>query len=248
MHKKIEVVSHCWAVKHLHYADALCYQISSLLKIPAPIAQHATLTICMSHRDENTSKVLAYFASLPKHFKIKLIPLEIQTLGRRAIGRNLAALSTDADIVWFSDVDQTFEENILGRLMELEWPEGAEMIWPQRIMIHKNHELGDKALEAVGGDPKIIVINPEDFSSKKYGRAIGGVQIVRGDFARQHGYLKGTKWVQPIKSKKFLACWCDRKYRDFVRKYGDIVAVDLPGLYRLRHSEAGHGRKPKVRT
>ncbi len=248
MSKRVEIVSHCYAVKLPLYASSLCYQMSSLLRLPAQVGKNVTLTLCVSLKDESTYQVLEYFASIPKHFKTNIVNLDINSLGRRAIGRNLAALQTDADIVWFSDVDQVFHDGILQRLMELEWPEGAAMIFPRHIMIQRDHELGDTALKKVQDDSKLIDIDPTEFVSKRYGRAIGGVQIVQGDYARKYGYLNKTKWVKPITSGKFLACWCDRIYREQLHSRGDkIVAVDLPGLYRLRHSKAGHGRKPKVR-
>jgi hypothetical protein len=172
---------------------------------------------------------------------LRAVFLPIESLGRRAIGRNIAALQTSADIVWFSDVDQVYKHGIFDRLAKLEWPDDAVMIYPRQFKIHESHETGDKALARVGGKPQLIDIDESEFADSSYNRAIGGVQIVKGDFARKYGYLRDSeKWMAPTNCRHFCRCYCDMAYRGFCREHGDIKKVDLPGMYRLRHSECSH--------
>ena len=95
-------------------------------------------------------------------------------------------------------------------------------------------------MRELNGAPRVVDIDPTEFVEKRYGRAIGGVQIVRGDFARKYGYLHDVaKYQQPVEHP-FGDFRDDIAYRDFVRSFGRIVGIDLPGMYRLRHGVKTH--------
>ncbi len=227
---KIEIVTHCWAEKFHHYANALHYQLSSLV-LWAPKRCGVAVTICLTPSDRSVWNTILRFRHL---LDIKTIELPIDHLGRRSIGRNRAAKETDADVVWFSDVDQMYRGDCLDRLDRMYWGSGIVMMYPRKIQIHKNHAIGDSILMYPSTVP--IDVDPNDFVEKYYRNAIGGVQIVRGDFARRFGYLNGMKkWQTPV-SKPFGDFRDDLAYRRFCLGYGNIVGVDLPGVYRLRHS------------
>jgi hypothetical protein len=231
---KIDVVSHCYAAELPQYADALHYQLSSLI-LDRPRACHVTATICYDPDDEATVKTLTWFWDEKRDPDIRLIPLPPEQLGRRAIGRNIAALSTDADLVWFADVDMAFREGVLDQLASMEWPEGASMIFPRWIQIHRNHAIGARCLLRARDAAEPLDVDPEEFKPKRYARAIGGVQIVRGDLAREHGYLSDhPRWSKPVE-KPFGSFRDDIAYRKQCLEHGSIVAVDLPGIHRLRH-------------
>ncbi len=235
----IEIVSHCYAGRHKHYASALIYQLSSLVMHRWEC--NVSACIVMAEHDQRTEQVIQWFTRLIGfHFPLRIINLKLPELGRRSIGRNIAAKSTDADIVWFADVDQVYREGILDRLCEMEWPNDTAMIFPTHIKINKNYKLGDKILDL--GKPNLLDIDPNDFRTKRYWRAIGGVQIVKGDFARKYGYLDGQKkWQKPFHGPtEFDTCRCDRLYRLFCKKHGGNIGVDLPGMYRIRHTETTH--------
>ena len=246
MPKLIEVVTHAYAKHFSFYADALCYHLSSLV-LDRPENCKVQITVCFDPSDDLTLDVIDWFCKETDLYIYKL-PLTLPYLGRLAIGRNLAAKRSEADIVWFSDVDQCFREGILDRLAGMEWPEKAVMVFPQRIKIHRTHSIGDTTLKRVEGNPQLIDVDPEDFVPKKYHVAIGGTQIVRGDFVRQNGYLdKNTRWQQPVKANKkgivrFDSCKCDVAYRQQVcQRHGRTVEkIDLDGLYRIRHTIATH--------
>jgi len=242
----IEIVSHCYAGHYEHYASALVYSLSSLILHPPKECKVIT-TVCYDPTDELTWRILEWFSEPLANAGIlqTYILLDLPHLGRRAIGRNIAAKASTADIVWFADVDQTYQDNILDRLVNLWWSKDAVMIFPGQIMIHKDHATGDKATKLVNGKPQLIDIDKTEFITKNYNRAIGGVQIVKGDFARKYGYLdNGPVWQKPV--DRFKQCKCDIAYRQFCKEHGRIAKANLPGLYRIRHTEAAHGKGAKM--
>jgi hypothetical protein len=233
----VEVVSHCWAKELPQYAQALVYQASSLV-LHKPKVQ-VCLSVCYCKEDENAMKALKWVVPLlyEARISVTLQPLERNQIGRRSIGRNAAAKNCIGDVVWFADVDQVFRDGIFDRLIEMEWPEDAAMVHPEVIKIHKDHVIGDRRMQAVNAnDLEPIDVDPSEFVEKRYNRAIGGVQIVRGDFAREHGYLDGVdKWQKPT-DVPFGDFRDDIAYRKFCLGHGKIVGVDLPGMFRMRHT------------
>jgi hypothetical protein len=169
----------------------------------------------------------------------KWIVQGIQNLGRRCIGRNEAALGTRSDYVWFTDVDYMFGAGCLDGLSSLKWPSGATMVFPRQIQILKDHATGDSWLRHAVDQVGMLTISEHDFVPHRFNRAVGGVQIVRGDFARKHGYLNVPEWQKPTK-RPFCNFKDDIAYREFCRKHGEIVAVDLPGVFRIRHTETAY--------
>lgn len=259
----VEIVSHCYAAKLPQYAAMLVCQASSLV-LHKPRLCNVCLSVCIWHdlpigqedwnedffgtdwdkEDSNKSdqivrKVLPWVKQvLTEHgASWAVCHLSKGKIGRRSIGRDRLALISDADFVWFADVDQVFRDGVFDRLVSLEWPNSAAMIYPREIMIHRNHATGDKLTEAINlDDPQLIDVDPSEFVPKRYRKAIGGVQIVRGDFARKHGYLhEDKKWTCPT-DKPFGDFRDDVAYRRFCSEHGSIVGVDLPGLYRIRHT------------
>ena len=234
----VEIVTHAYAVEHRHYAAALCYQLSSLVLHPPKDCVVRT-TVCYCDEDWAVKNVLKFFAD---HLDLRhWIASDRYRLGRRCIGRSSVAGYTLADFVWFADVDQVWDGSCFDRLVAMPWPSGASMIYPKTIKIHRDHATGDAALAKVDLDnPRLIDVDPSEFIDKGYNRAIGGVQIVRGNFARQYGYLNGDPaWQQPA-AKPFGDFRDDVAYRTFCWTKGPIVGVDLPGMLRLRHSTTSY--------
>jgi len=238
--KLIRIVSHCYAAELRHYADALVYQLSSLVLHPPQTCKVEIVVYC-NHEDENTMRVIRWFFKNAPDLDLGATYLTPQELGRRAIGRNGAAkFSRGVDIIWFSDVDQIYRDGILDRLATMEWPEGAVMVFPRQIMIHRDHATGSRVTAAVGDDVRLMDADTSLFVPKQYHRAIGGVQIVQGDFAREHGYLDcRPDWRQPVE-KPFSSFKDDIIYRRHCLLHGQIVGVDLPGVYRIRHARTTH--------
>lgn len=238
----IHIVTHCYAAELPQFAGFLKWQISSLVRHPC--IQPVRLTVCRAKLDKAVSEVMAWGAGVMRDAGVRLSVLELDpgSLFRRSIGRNLAALDTKESICWFTDVDHYFGEGCLDRLWEI-WhaiePTPA-MVWPKEIQIHKNHAIGDESWwEAMQCHDLAPEINPSQFSSKRYHRAIGGVQIVSGDFCRKLGYLNDhPKWQRPRgDGRPFRDFQDDVIFRRQAALVGDLVPIELPGLYRLRHTQ-----------
>jgi len=238
----IEIVTHCYAAELPHYADALCYQLSSLI-LHKPNTCDVRVTVCLDMADDRTWETVGWFLNRARPaLDLKVLAMTRKSIGRRCIGRNSAARTTEADIVWFADCDQVYRDGCLDRLAGMEWPDGAAMIYPREIMISRDHATGQAALGLLGDGPRLIDVDPGEFAAKRYRKAIGGVQIVQGDFAREHGYLDGdSKWQRPrTDGKPFADFRDDLAYRRYCQGRGEIVGVDLPGMYRIRHEQKTH--------
>lgn len=233
---RINVVTHCWAGKYPQFAAALAYQLSSL--VVHPTRADVRVVLLCTPTDMRVRRVTEYYdrqVQIVQHF------MALDKLGRRSIGRNYAAmhLCADADVVWFTDVDYVFRAGCMDGLTDYEWPDGVSMIFPRAIKISKTHPTGDATLAMLEDKLGTMDVDPQDFTDKRYFRAIGGAQIVRGFFARTHGYLNNDdRWQRPTDSP-FSDTREDIQYRKFAQRHGSIVGIDLPGVYRLRHS-GGH--------
>ncbi len=226
---RIEIVTHCWAGACPHFADALRLQLDSLARW-RPDGVDVVPSVWFLESDHAVADVVERSTIRVTRFAEN----DVHRLGRRSIGRNFSAITTRADLVWFADCDLHFGAGCLEALARLEWPEGATMVYPRHAMISRDHATGDAQLARAGrGD---LLLPPDEFIPFRYPRAIGGVQIVRGDFAREHGYLNGVeKWQRPTETS-FGDFRDDVAYRNYCRSLGRIVPVELPGLRRIRHS------------
>lgn len=254
----VRIVTHCYAEQYPHFAACLCYQLSSLLLEP-PKHCIVDVVICRALNDWRTAEVTCYFLDpcgfitvegghrvTIRNVRIGVRHLERGELWRRAIGRNLCCPRADSvcvpDYLWFTDVDHCFCDGVLDRLVTTPWPEGASMIFPAQVMIHRDHATGDaETSKLIGPDgtirPTVAPLDKSLFIAKGYGRAIGGVQIVRGELAQVEGYLRRypDKWLRPA-SRPFPDFRDDIAFRKICQEHGPIVRVDLPGVYRIRHS------------
>ena len=75
-------------------------------------------------------------------------PLAKEKLFRRSIGRNLAAKSTEADWIWFTDADIIFHENCLDTLAELLQGRDDGLVHPRiglgTALLPEDHEILEK--------------------------------------------------------------------------------------------------------
>lgn len=228
----LEIVSHCW-----RYSRLLTYQLGSLMIHP-PHRVSVTMTVFYAVEDEETSAVLGYFSNLamPAAITIHPWPLPKAELLRRAIGRNRAALATVADWIWFADCDYCFGEGCLDGLPQAVVTVAGPLAFPRIVHTHHNHELGDQAIARITG-PGLFRLSEKEFSPRRMRRAIGGIQIVRGEIARRVGYVSNTRWQRPVAGFQFLGCRDDRAFRISLGTRGE--PIHLPGLFRIRHSRNG---------
>ena len=229
---KLEIVSHCW-----HYAPQLTYQLGSLVLFPPQVSQ-VTMTVWFCIEDHATQAVIDYFArhEVPR-VTWSFRSLSKERLFRRAIGRNISALETSADWIWFADVDMCFRRNCLDALTEQASAMSADLIFPRTIQISSSHELGDRNLAKVAGHPSLTDIDPADFVPHRYNRAIGGVQIVRGDTARRTGYCRDSRRYQRPLTRWSIMTNDDVAFRQSVGSKGQ--PIELPGVFRIRHRRYG---------
>lgn len=241
----IDIVTHAYALELQHYADFLVYQLSSLAFFRQEKCR-VRITVCCNEQDYSVIAAVNHFWN-ETQLDVWLLNLTLEELGRRSIGRNRIAKNTEADLVWFADVDHLWRHDCLDKLATMQWPANASMVFPTCIKIQKTHLLGDLSAVMARQSIRIMDVNENEFIDKTYNRAIGGVQIVQGDFAREYGYLdKDLNWQTPrVDGKPFGDFRDDVAYRRFCSQFGEIVGVDLPGVYRLRHTHTSY-QPPKV--
>ena len=228
---KLEIVSHCW-----NYSHFLVYQLSSLVLFQ-PLKIDVRMTVFYCQEDEKTSQLLDFieqhqvpgvtwnWRSLPR-----------QQLFRRGIGRNLAALETEADWAWFTDCDLMFRDNCLDELADLLQGRQDTLLFPQE---ERTTDLlaEDSPMLQVGADtPQILDIDASSFTSRQMTRATGPLQIAHGDVCRAVGYCRSIGvYQQPSET------WCkaheDRAFRWLLQSQGRPLPI--PGVYRIRHISKG---------
>jgi hypothetical protein len=235
MSYQLHIVSHCYAEKLKCYAAFLKYQLSSLVLHPPKV--RTLIEICFTDTDRSTMDVLDWFAANTR------VHLELRNMNppgrlfRRSIGRNEAALSGHAELLWFADVDHVFGPGCIDGLWQA-WESLTDfrsLIWPRELLIHKTHEIGDRYAEREG---YLLDVDPADFEPKRCRHAIGGIQIVPGSLCRRIGYLDGHRRFQTTKSAigRFRD---DVAFRMELQKLGPFQVVKFPNLFRLRHSVNG---------
>ena len=225
----IELVSHCWGYSHL-----LECQLGSLLANP-PADVDLTMTVYFSAEDARTLELLELaaereapgvrwcFRELPKG-----------QLFRRSIGRNDAALRTAADWVWFTDCDVLLTEGWLDRLAAALQGRTDPLVYPASERL--TPLLPDEAVR--GGDrPELRdVVDDLELADVAVTRAKGPLQITHGDVARAAGYCRDVAAYQR-EEPSFAKCHEDTAFRWLLGTQG--VALDVPGLARIRHRSKG---------
>jgi len=231
---QLQIVSHCW-----QYAHMLNFQLSSLVNYP-PSSFKLTYTLYHAAEDHELKKLIARFDAIEvPNVTWQWIEVPKPQLFRRAIGRNRTALSTSADWVWFSDCDLIFHESCLDSLAQvLETQQQEPMVFPRQEfvtdLLEPSHPMLNQSREA------IIDIDKSLFSCNQIHKAKGAFQIVHGDILRACGYCRDLSTYQ-----KPMHHW-SKTYEDtlFRRMIGsEGSAVDVQGLYRIRHIEKGRYKK-----
>ena len=158
-----------------------------------------------------------------------------EQLLRRAVGRNFAALATDADWVWFADCDYAFGENALDALNDVP-QSGVDLVFPRIVLSSRSEQAGDEIIRRARGDVRIMSFDPRNFVTVAFDRAIGGVQTARGEVVRKHGYCQLDH-----RSQKPAGRWM-RTFEDvqFRQDLGtDGTSIDMPNVFRILHTRRG---------
>lgn len=227
----LEVVSHCWNYSHL-----LVYQLSSLVLHP-PRDIDVTMTVFYCPEDSKTARLLEFFSrqQVPG-VRWNWRPLPRQQLFRRAIGRNLAALETQADWVWFTDCDLMFRERCLDTLAGLLQGRRDALVFPDEERC-TDLLAGDNPMLRTGTDtPQVLDVDTTHFVTYHRDRATGPLQIAHADVCRAVGYCRDIK-VYQAPQESFAKCHEDRAFRWLLRSKGEPLPI--PGVYRIRHVHKG---------
>ena len=237
---KLEIVSHCW-----NYSRLLTYQLSSIVLYP-PTKLDVTFTVYYTDEDERTAEVLRYFGekdvpNVAWNWR-NVTPGE---LFQRPMGRNEAALATKADWIWFCDCDQVFHAGCLDALPAELAACRNDLVFPKYAMRTQHIDADNPIFTQLGETPQVIDINPADFTPTPHTKAVGGMQIVRGDVARRVGYCRDMpKYQKPL--KRFPKQRADVVFRRAVLGE-DGAPINVPAFYRIEHVAKGRKRLQSAR-
>ncbi|MBN8627379.1 MAG: hypothetical protein J0M17_18025 [Planctomycetes bacterium] len=204
---------------------------------PSQVEVKVTVFCASESDDAETRKVMNFFLRLtpPASVVLQLWELPMEQLLRRSIGRNLAARATRADWVWLADCDMAFGEGALDALQQELTPKDMILAFPSQVLIHQTHAIGDAAIQRVLPGAGLLDVRSAEFVPKKYYRAIGGAQIVLGEVIRKSGYCPQRRWQRP--AERWYPTKEDIIFRRQLGTPG--VAIDVPNVFRLRHSQCG---------
>lgn len=223
----IEIVSHCW-----NYAHFLVYQLSSLVKFP-PTETQVTMTVYYCEEDTRTRALLDFFGAIEvPGVRWNWRPLPRQALFRRAIGRNEAALQTQADWIWFTDCDLMFREDCLERLAKLLQGRTDALVYPEVERCTSLLADEDPLLKIDLKHLQVMDVDTRQFEEFRRTRATGPLQITHGDVARACGYCNSLPYYQQP-SETWCKAYEDRAFRWLLRTQG--TPLPIPGVYRIRH-------------
>jgi len=233
--KTVIIISHCF-----RYSRVLSYQISSLLLHP-PERVAVAMVVVSTREDNPTQDVMSFFKEKFPTPYARLISLTVPTreLLNRSIWRNKLCKDAGADIIWLCDVDYFFGKGCIDSLadvpLDLADPEYSPLYFPRVTLYNRTHANGDDyALRAK--TPGVYGVDPSDFIEHRPGRAIGGIQIVPGDVAREKGYCPDhEKWQKPCAMWKQTGA--DRVFRKILGTNGK--AIEMPSCYRIRQTTEG---------
>jgi len=235
----LEIVSHCW-----NYSDYLAYQLGSLLANPPPPRLHITMTVFFASEDRPTTALLKRLeqkdvSNITWNWQVLPAPY----LFRRSIGRNLAALHTQADWIWFTDCDETFQAGCLSGLYETLAACREPLVFP--LTEHRTEPMESSELEVNYDSDWVSAISNlplDEFHANTMTRATGPLQITHGDVARKFGYCKDVDCFQKPEVH-FAKAHEDRIFRWLLNTNG--TGVDIPGVFRIQHREKGREKNAR---
>ncbi len=229
---RLELVTHCWNYSHL-----LAYQLGSIIDNP-PRSIELTFTVFYSREDIATRDLLDRTRLLKlENVRWNFIELPPQRLKRRAIGRNLSALQTKSDWIWFTDCDVLFGAGCLDALGPLLNGSDQSLLYPAREWRCDPLPEDDPRLLLEPGEALPRLADAQfEFKPYRLSRATGPMQIVRGDLARTIGYCRDLSWYQ-----KPMRHWAkateDRVFRWLCGTDG--APVDIDPVLRIQHIAKG---------
>ncbi len=227
----IEVVSHCW-----NYAHLLVYQLSSVVLAP-PKNVRLTMTVCYCDEDQDTVELMKFFHEQKVPGVIwNGITLPREALLRRSVGRNVAAKSSQADWVWFTDCDVVFAAGCFDGLAAALEERNDRLVFPREERCTLMLASDDPVLAATAKGPAVLAVDFENFLLQHPRQATGPLQITRGDIARTWGYCGEIDSYQRT-TDRWRKNYEDRVFRWLLGTRG--TPLDIPSVYRIKHVEKG---------
>ncbi|MEM1233888.1 MAG: glycosyltransferase family A protein [Pseudomonadota bacterium] len=204
------------------------------------------MTVYYAAEDQKTAELLEFFsATSVRNVTWNWCAIPKEELFRRSIGRNEAALRTEADWIWFTDCDLMFRHGCLDALADALQGRRDSLVYPQ--VEHRTALLSDEDLLLQTDMRTLRIVDVEDalFTPYRNTRATGPHQIVHGDVARAVGYCNAVRYyLKP--QPRFAKCREDRAFRWLLGTDG--VPIDVPGAYRIRHASKGRYSPSGART
>jgi len=229
----LEIVSHCWNYGHL-----LSYQLSSLVRYPTDKLD-VTMTVFYAEEDESVTPVLEFFAGIDAPgVNWNWQPLPKEKIFRRSIGRNIAAKSTQADWVWFTDCDIVFHEGCLDALANELQGRDDTLVFPLRDQGTELLEEDAGVLSEGRSAPAIREIKLSEFTilSEERKKAKGAFQIAHGAIARACGYCESIALYQRP-ADRWLKTYEDRAFKWLIGSQG--TGLEIPAVCQIRHIAKG---------
>ncbi|WP_057832477.1 glycosyltransferase family 2 protein [Colwellia sp. TT2012] len=231
---KLEIVSHCWG-----YSNMLTYQLSSFVNYP-PTKCALTVTVFYAVEDTKSQAVLDFFnkqtvENVTWNFQV----LSKGKLFRRGIGRNMAARTTNADWLWFTDCDIIFHKNCLDSLAEQLQGKQESLYYPQQERTTEMLAQDDPMLRQ-DSEPQLVDIDADGFSLHSRDKAKGAFQIVHGDVARAIGYCEKLKIFQ-TEDDRWRKTYEDTAFKWLISSEG--IPLDIDGVFQIRHVQKGRYAK-----
>lgn len=233
----LEIVSHCW-----QYSRMLVYQLSSLVHYP-PTKLSLRVTVYYAESDADTVALLKFIG---EHHVPNVVwnwqPLPESKLFRRSIGRNHAALATQADWIWMTDCDIVFHQGCLDSLAEVLCGKTDALVFPRDVLVT---DLLPDSAPMLSGQQVLALkkIDMDLFYVSRRDRAKGPFQIIHGDVARAIGYCDQIGLYQ-TPAAHWCKCYEDRALRWLVGTQG--TPVDIVNACQIRHIEKGRYRQKSL--
>jgi len=231
---QLEIVSHCWG-----YSNMLTYQLSSFVNYP-PTKCALTVTVFYAKEDTKSQAVVDFFSQKSVgNVTWNFQPLSKGKLFRRGIGRNIAARTTKADWLWFTDCDIIFHENCLDSLAEQLQGKQESLYYPKQERTTEMLEQDDPMLRQ-DSEPQLVDIDSDDFSLHSRDKAKGAFQIVHADIARAIGYCERLRMFQ-TEDDRWRKTYEDTAFKWLISSEG--IPLDIDGVFQIRHVQKGRYTK-----
>ncbi len=147
----------------------------------------------------------------------------------------MAARSTKADWLWFTDCDIIFHDNCLDSLAEELQGKQESLYYPRQESTTEMLMQDDPMLDQ-NSKPHIVDIQTDDFTLHSRDKAKGAFQIVHGDVARAIGYCEKLTMFQ-TEDNHWRKTYEDTAFKWLIGSEG--VPLNIESVFQIRHVQKG---------